>query len=107
HGCQMPEQVLGRILRACSDAGDLMLDPFAGSGTTLAVAKKLGRRFVGFELSPEYAANAGRRLARIAPAGPLEGSATPYVQPVRQLGARGQGRPPRRAAKANGKAPGE
>ena len=44
HGCQMPEQLLGRIIRACTDPGDLVLDPFAGSGTTLAVAKKLGRR---------------------------------------------------------------
>ena len=51
HGCQMPEQLLGRIIRACSNEDDLVLDPFAGSGTTLAVAKKLGRRFVGFELS--------------------------------------------------------
>ena len=45
HGCQMPEQLLGRIIRACSDEGELVLDPFAGSGTTLAVAKKLGRRY--------------------------------------------------------------
>src|SRR5262249_51242189 len=42
HGCQMPEQLLGRIIRACSNPGDLVLDPFGGSGTTLAVAKKLG-----------------------------------------------------------------
>ena len=56
HGCQMPEQVLGRIVRACSDPGDLVLDPFAGSGTTLAVARKLGRRWLGFELSADYAA---------------------------------------------------
>ena len=41
HGCQMPEQLLGRIIRACSNPGDLVLDPFGGSGTTLAVAKKL------------------------------------------------------------------
>ena len=52
HGCQMPEQLLGRIIRACSNEGELVLDPFAGSGTTLAVAKKLGRRFLGFELRP-------------------------------------------------------
>src|SRR6202007_242557 len=54
HGCQMPEQLLGRIIRACSHEGDLVLDPFAGSGTTLAVAKKLGRHFLGFELSEQY-----------------------------------------------------
>ncbi|NCA12316.1 site-specific DNA-methyltransferase, partial [bacterium] len=51
HGCQMPEQLLGRIIRACSHEGDLVLDPFGGSGTTLAVAKKLGRSFLGCELS--------------------------------------------------------
>src|SRR5438552_4359383 len=51
HGCQMPEQLLGRIIRACSDEDDLVLDPFGGSGTTLAVAKKLKRQFLGFELS--------------------------------------------------------
>ena len=43
HGCQMPEQLLGRIIRVSSNPGDIVLDPFAGSGTTLAVAKKLGR----------------------------------------------------------------
>ena len=55
HGCQMPEQLLGRIIRVCSNPGELVLDPFAGSGTTLVVAKKLGRRYLGFELSPNYA----------------------------------------------------
>ena len=63
HGCQMPEQLLGRIIRACSHEGDLVLDPFAGSGTTLAVAKKLGRRFLGFELSKEYSERILQRLA--------------------------------------------
>ena len=54
-----------------------MLDPFAGSGTTLAVAKKLGRRFLGFELSADYAARIERRLAAIAPGDPLEGGPEP------------------------------
>src|SRR6185436_5209011 len=62
HGCQMPEQLLGRIIRACSNEGELVLDPFAGSGTTLAVAKKLRRKFVGFELSQQYAARVEARL---------------------------------------------
>lgn len=65
HGCQMPEQLLGRIIKACSNEGDLVLDPFAGSGTTPAVAKKLGRQFIGFELSKKYARQAERRLASI------------------------------------------
>ena len=83
HGCQMPEQVLGRVIKACSNPGDLVLDPFAGSGTTLAVAKKLGRRFLGFELSPEYAARAQSRLDLIKPGQPLDGSDEPFVKVVR------------------------
>src|SRR5688500_4069934 len=43
HGCQMPEQLLGRIIKACSGPGETVLDPFGGSGTTLVVAKKLER----------------------------------------------------------------
>jgi site-specific DNA-methyltransferase (adenine-specific) len=62
HGCQMPEQLLGRIIRVSSKEGELVLDPFAGSGTTLVAAKKLGRQWIGFELSPNYAARAQARL---------------------------------------------
>lgn len=65
HVCQMPEAVIDRIVRASSDPGDMVLDPFAGSGTTLAVAKKLGRNFLGFELSENYAGIALARLAAI------------------------------------------
>ena len=79
HGCQMPEQLLGRIVRACSHEGDLVLDPFAGSGTTLAVAKKLKRRFVGFELSQQYCRQIEKRLAAIEPGDPLDGAAEPLV----------------------------
>jgi site-specific DNA-methyltransferase (adenine-specific) len=79
HGCQMPEQLLGRIIRACSNEGELVLDPFAGSGTTLAVAKKLGRRFVGFELSQKYARQIEKRLAAIASGDPLDGAAEPLI----------------------------
>ncbi len=73
HGCQMPEQLLGRIIRASSNEGDLVLDPFAGSGTTPAVAKKLGRRFIGFEVSKKYTAMIERRLTGIKTGDPLEG----------------------------------
>jgi site-specific DNA-methyltransferase (adenine-specific) len=62
HPCQMPEGVLERIVRVASNQGELVLDPFAGSGTTLAVAKRLGRRYLGIELSQEYADKVRQRL---------------------------------------------
>ena len=62
HGCQMPEQLLGRIIRISSNPGDLVVDPFAGSGTTLAVAKKLGRQYLGVELSKDYVSRIQARL---------------------------------------------
>ena len=77
HGCQMPEQLLGRIIRASSHEDDVVLDPFGGSGTTLAVAKKLGRRFIGLELSEQYAARIEDRLAAISSGDPLDGAPEP------------------------------
>lgn len=65
HGCQMPELVMERIIKASSNPGDTILDPFSGSGTTLVVSKKLGRRFVGFELSESYCTEIDKRLASI------------------------------------------
>mgnify|MGYP003724899899 CR=1 FL=1 len=80
HGCQMPEQLLGRIIRCCCcDEDDLVLDPFAGSGTTLVVAKKLGRRFLGFELSPEYAQQISQRLRKTSEDQPLRGAENPLT----------------------------
>jgi site-specific DNA-methyltransferase (adenine-specific) len=77
HGCQMPEQVLGRIVKLSSNPGDLVLDPFAGSGTTLAVAKKLGRSYLGYDLSANYVAQVETRLADISAGDPLLGPADP------------------------------
>lgn len=54
HPAQMPEKVLERIIRLCSNEGDVVLDPMLGSGTTLAVGKRLRRRGVGIELSETY-----------------------------------------------------
>jgi DNA modification methylase len=79
HGCQMPEQLLGRIIRGCSDPGATILDPFGGSGTTLTVAKKLGRRFLGFELSADYASAIEARLASAKVGQSLEGGAEPLA----------------------------
>jgi len=77
HGCQMPEQLLGRIIRVSSSPGEIVLDPFSGSGTTLAVAKKLGRRWIGIELSKEYAKRINERLDGINVGDSLNGAADP------------------------------
>jgi site-specific DNA-methyltransferase (adenine-specific) len=64
HPCQMPESLLERIVKVSSNPNDVVLDPFAGSGTTLAVANKLGRRFIGCEISDAYARSAAIRIRR-------------------------------------------
>jgi site-specific DNA-methyltransferase (adenine-specific) len=79
HGCQMPEQLLGRIVRVSSDPGGIVLDPFAGSGTTLAVAKKLGRQWLGCEISEEYVRSATERLDSLHDGDPLDGPADPIA----------------------------
>lgn len=79
HGCQMPEQLLGRIIRSCSNEDEIVLDPFGGSGTTLTAAKKLNRRYLGFELSAEYAEQIRKRLGKIKSGDPLDGAAEPTV----------------------------
>jgi len=79
HGCQMPEQLLGRIIKVSSNPGDLVLDPFAGSGTTLVAAKKLGRRWLGFELSKNYVKQVRKRLVAIAEGDPLVGAEDPMT----------------------------
>jgi site-specific DNA-methyltransferase (adenine-specific) len=79
HGCQMPEQLLGRIIRICSHESEIVLDPFSGSATTLAVAKKLQRRFLGFDLSKSYVKQGNKRLALIEPGEPLNGPPEPTM----------------------------
>ncbi len=79
HGCQMPEQLLGRIIRVCSEEGELVLDPFSGSASTLVVAKKLGRRYLGFDLSDDYAKRGKKRLASVSAGDPLDGAPEPTM----------------------------
>lgn len=79
HGCQMPEQLLGRIIRVCSEEREVVLDPFSGSATTLVVSKKLGRNFVGFELSEDYVTRSSSRLDGVAVGDRLEGAPEPLV----------------------------
>jgi len=97
HGCQMPEQLLGRIIRVSSNPDDVVFDPFAGSGTTLAVAKKLGRRFLGCELSPAYATRITSRLRATREGDELTGAAEPLKSaPATRAGRRLIRKPPRR-----------
>lgn len=107
HGCQMPEQLLGRIIRVSSNPTDVVLDPFAGSGTTLAVAQKLGRQWMGLELSKEYVGRIKERLESIRVGDPLDGFEEPHkTAPSTKKGkskavlrgSRGAGKP--RSAKA-------
>ncbi len=79
HGCQMPEQLLARIIRFCSHPKEIVLDPFAGSASTLVTAKKLDRQFIGFELSKDYAKQGSRRLEQTRTGDPLEGAQEPTM----------------------------
>jgi site-specific DNA-methyltransferase (adenine-specific) len=65
HGCQMPEALLSRIILASSNPGDLVLDPFVGSGTTVVAAKRLGRDYIGIDLSKSYVKHTRTRLANV------------------------------------------
>jgi DNA modification methylase len=89
HGCQMPEQLLARIIRTSSKPYDLVLDPFGGSGTTLCVAKKLNRNWMGFELSPEYSKHINRRLNQTVVGEKIDGPDDPIESaPNTSLGKR-------------------
>src|SRR5712692_4466480 len=67
HPTQKPEALLARVILAASRPDDLVLDPFCGTGTTGAMAKRLGRRFVGVERDARYAEAAAKRIAGIEP----------------------------------------
>jgi site-specific DNA-methyltransferase (adenine-specific) len=68
HPTQKPEALIARMVLASSDEGDLVLDPFFGSGTTLRVCQALNRQSIGIELNPEFVAKTRKRLAK-----PFEG----------------------------------
>src|SRR5499433_1643816 len=67
HSTQKPEALLHRVIVSSTKTGDVILDPFFGSGTTGAVAKRLGRRFIGIERDPNYARVARQRIADVVP----------------------------------------
>jgi DNA modification methylase len=79
HSTQKPEALLYRVLLSTTNPGDLVLDPFFGSGTTGAVAKKLGRHFIGIERERDYIRIAEERIASINPA-PLDAIEFPNLR---------------------------
>jgi modification methylase len=80
HPTQKPEALLHRVLVGSTRRGDVVLDPFFGTGTTGAVAKRLGRRYIGIEQSAEYREVAAKRLAAVRP---LDAEAAAITQPKR------------------------
>jgi len=72
HPTQKPEALLHRVILASSQVGDVILDPFFGVGTTGAAARRLGRRFIGIEREPRYAALAEARIAKLTPVAPAD-----------------------------------
>ena len=65
HPTQKPEYLLERIVLASTEDGQIILDPFCGSGTTGVEALKYGRKFIGIEINEEYMAISKRRLERV------------------------------------------
>jgi site-specific DNA-methyltransferase (adenine-specific) len=82
HGCQMPINVLNRIILASSNAGDVVLDPFNGSGTTIVSAAMLNRKYVGIDQSAEYVAFARKRLEHSLAAAQKAGDKSIVLNPV-------------------------
>lgn len=75
HSTQKPAELLMRIILSTSNVGDIVLDPFSGSGTTAAVAKRLGRKYIAFDKEEFYVNIGNQRLAKVAP---LESSLLEY-----------------------------
>lgn len=73
HPTQKPEKLIAKLLLASSKPGDVVLDPFLGSGTTSVVARKLGRRYIGIEAESEYCLLAERRLELAQVDGSIQG----------------------------------
>lgn len=72
HPTQKLESIMSELIANSSQEGDLVFDPFAGSGTTLVAAAKLNRRFLGCEIAPQYVEVANCRLAQLYPSSILE-----------------------------------
>ena len=79
------EELLGRIIESCSQQDDLVMDVFAGSGTTLAVAEKLGRRWVGCDIGKLAIYTIQKRLLEIDKSKDLENQKRPYNKPAKSF----------------------
>ncbi len=64
HSCEKPVKLIRRLLMPFSNSGDIILDPFLGSGTTAVACIETGRRFIGIEINPEYVKIAEKRIAQ-------------------------------------------
>lgn len=82
HPTQKPESLLHRVLLSSTNPGDTVLDPFFGTGTTGAVAKQLGRHFIGIEAEANYAEAAMQRIGRVTP---LDIESLSVTQSAKQL----------------------
>lgn len=67
HPCQLPIHLLDRLILLSTDENDIVLDPFSGTGTTAISAKRLGRRYIGFELDEKYVEISQQKLEQIKP----------------------------------------
>jgi site-specific DNA-methyltransferase (adenine-specific) len=74
HPCQLPIHLLERLILLCTDEGDSVMDCFLGSGTTAMAAKRLGRQYLGIELSEKYAAICTKKLAAVETLSKLDGN---------------------------------
>ena len=73
HPTQKPEKLLAKLILASSNEGDVVLDPFLGSGTTSVVCRKLNRRYIGVEIDESYCCFAEKRLRMAASAREIQG----------------------------------
>jgi site-specific DNA-methyltransferase (adenine-specific) len=73
HPCQLPETILERLILMTTDEGDIILDPFNGTGTTVIAAKRLGRKYIGIELDKQYVTIAEEKLRNVRPDSHIDG----------------------------------
>lgn len=92
HPTQKPEKLIAKIILASSQPGDIVFDPFLGSGTTSVVAKKLNRRYVGIEMDEEYACIAEKRLDLATSQPDIQGYAGGYFWERNSLSSQQQAR---------------